>query len=187
VIVLRSLLAFMAFSALVSAQVTASFSVQPIEAWRAAIGKRLPGTAVYDATICNTGPMAIIVPAGRVFTAARTKISTVSPLLVAHTLTRAQDKTAAARVLEIVGIIAWGVGVATVTDSLKIPENAKVALPLIAEALSHVGGLLKAKVPTIDRSAFLEGPLALGANACESRLMLGEYRKDVTHFDVAIQ
>jgi hypothetical protein len=177
------------FFALTSAraQVTASFSVQPLETWKAAIGKRLPGTAVYDATVCNAGQATVVIPAGRVFTAARTKISTVSPLLVANTLSRSQDKTVAARTLEILGFFVWGIGVATISDSLKIPDNAKIALPLIGEALAHVGGVVRAKVPSIDRSAFLEGPLALGANACESRLMLGEYRKDVAHFDVAIQ
>jgi hypothetical protein len=129
------------FFALTSAraQVTASFSVQPLETWKAAIGKRLPGTAVYDATVCNAGQATVVIPAGRVFTAARTKISTVSPLLVANTLSRSQDKTVAARTLEILGFFVWGIGVATISDSLKIPDNAKIALPLIGEALAHVG------------------------------------------------
>jgi hypothetical protein len=56
---------------------------------------------------------ALVIPAGRVFTAARTKISTVSPLLVANTLSRSQDKTVAARTLEILGFFVWGIGVAT--------------------------------------------------------------------------
>lgn len=169
-----------------NAQVTASFSLQPLETWKAVIGKRLAHTAVYDATTCNAGTQSAVVPAGQIFQAARTKIATVSPLLINGTISRAQSKTAAYRALEIATFAAWGISVAAASSALKMPDNTKIALPLLGEALSHIAGSLQSKVPSVDKSAFLDGALALSPGTCESRLILGEYRKDVDTFSVVL-
>jgi uncharacterized protein YacL len=182
--IFRLFWAILGLNCVLSAQVSVTFARQPLEA---AIGVKLTKVAVYDATACNLGQLPVTLPAGRIYQAAGTKMGTVSPLLISSTVARSQMKTKTAKTIEILAFVAWGISIAITADAIKIPENAKLALPLLSEALVHTGQILQSRVPQIERTAFLEGTLVLPVNSCESRLLLGEFKPDLMTFQVEIK
>jgi uncharacterized protein YacL len=185
--IFRLFWAILGLNCALSAQVSVTFARQPLETWKAAIGVKLTKVAVYDATACNLSQLPVTLPAGRVYQAAGTKMGTVSPLLISSTVARSQMKTKTAKTIEILAFVAWGISIAITADAIKIPENAKLALPLLSEALVHTGQILQSRVPQIERTAFLEGTLVLPVNSCESRLLLGEFKPDLMTFQVEIK
>jgi len=168
-------------------QVTASFSPQPLEAFKAAFGSKVKGVAVYSVDVClaRTAPAPIDIATAFVTQAAVGKFATINPALNDVTTQEARrhnKKVRAAKWLEEAASLAAVLGAGGVVKvSSSVLTGIVSAIPIFHQAQDYFEG--EAPPPAgAFAGSMLSGTLHLSPGSCESRLVLGRYVKGLDAF-----
>ncbi len=184
---MKTLLAVALAALSASAQVTASFSPQPLASFRAAFGSKVRGVAIYDVQVCSKA--AADVAAGVVMQAAQTKFSTVNAVLNDATVRQARSANKwvkASRILEVLSGLATIFGV---SGAFQVGKGALTVLASLPPVAHELQGYFEGQAPPpagAYSGSMLQGLIHVAPNSCEGRLLLGEYVKGLKPFQVVI-
>lgn len=167
-----------------------AFTPQPLEAFKAAFGSKLPGVAVYDVVVCNNSPAYLDVPAGRVYQAALAGFAPLNRSLTQATLRRARRQSRWYKALAVVEWLAFAGSFLTASGTVAGNEAVRVIPPLVAAGAHRLRDQFEAEQPEAAKlfeKDFLEETLVLPPGGCASRILLGRYDKAVKPFVVDLE
>lgn len=169
------------------AQVTASFSLQPTRASKAAFGSLV---TTYSVDICNKGAAPVDIPAGLVNQAAATKFAPVNPALADAILGHARTQNKWIKVSRIVEVLAGIAGVFGAGQVIHMGTSALTAVVSVPPIAHELQGYFAGQEPPAAgtySSQFVAGTIHLDAGRCDSRLMLGQYVKGLSTFATEVK
>lgn len=168
------------------AQVTASFSPQPLAAFKAAFGSKLDGVAVFEVTVCNRAALGVEVPAGRI-TQSQTEIATVNRDLATRALSKARRSSKKYRFARAFFWASLGGSALIGADVVSASAQVAAIFPFLAGLSERLSGEFEGEIPDASSFGWLTGTLALPPGDCTSRLLLGDYRRGRQPFTVEVR
>lgn len=188
---MKATIFFLTLSALVGQEkASATFTLQPLETFKATFHASLPGVALYESLTCNTTDSGLIVFGGSIAqAAAEAGISRTNMKLVAYTgasAKRRSKKYKAARIMEWVG---WTGSSLTATDTIRVGSKViKAIFPALTQAAHQVADQFETEAPAqVPDLLDPKERIVLEGRACESRLLLGGYIRDFKPRRIPIQ
>lgn len=186
---MKRVLFFLLAPLAMSAQVTASFNLQPYKAVRSAFGNSV---VTYSVTACNAGTAPVDSDYGRIRQAASTRISTTAAVLVGPMLTAARNSNKWVKAAQLVGL---GVGIVTplaAGEVIKVSRGILVGLASAGPVAREVEDYLRAQGPLPTETyitSFLPdtGPVRIAPGGCLGYLVQGSYVKGLHSFSVEVR
>lgn len=180
-----------ATAAVLSAQVTVTGSVQPLEVMRAVFGSELKRTALYQVVICNDGAEQIDFAGGQAVQVMASRVATIDGSLVPLAAARARKKSnlwRAAKTGEYLGLAG---SVLIGAGAIAAPPAALVASTLVASVSERLTGTLHqeqaAATALLPKFLHAEEMFLLDPHRCISRLALGAYDKRISGFSAVLE
>lgn len=172
-----------------SAQITATFNLQPYKAVKSAFGNAV---VTYSVTACNAAPTAVDSDYGRIRQAAATRISTTAAVLVGPTLTVARNSNKWVKAARLVGL---GIGIIAplaAGEVIQVSRGILVGLVAAGPVAREVEDYLKSQGPLPTDTyitSFLPdtGPIHFAPGACLGYLVQGSYSKGTNSFSVEVK
>lgn len=171
------------------AVVTAAFSFQPIEAFRAVTGSFLKGVSLVQVTVCNAAPSAARVPSGRIYMAAnRGGMATVAPSVALPTLMRANQKNKLRIAAELLQWASLTGGIITTGGTVAVAEGIRYIFPTVAMATTQARSIFKDRVPDVSLliPSLLDGDLDIAAGGCANKLLVARWDSHLKPFEAEV-
>jgi hypothetical protein len=168
---------------------TLGIARQELEAFYGLYGRRVPGVALYSATVCSDAPVTI--PEGRIgILVLERGVSIVDRGLIDPVGMRAHRRSRKYKAAEVAKWAGFLGASLTAGGVVSASRGVAIAFPLIAQLADRLSGQWASEsVPPVgitDRWLDPAATLAVPAGGCRSLLFLGSYRRDIVTFVAAI-
>ena len=159
------------------AQIEISLSPQPEDIFKAVFGSSGNGYVLWWADVCNMTQETATVHAGKINIAAQKGgIPIVSALLIPSVIRRAEKRNWISILVRASSFIAMTGAILTASETIKIGQSLRAALPVIAQTSEGLVHELEQDLPdtSIVQSAFLNGIMELSPGACDYKLVMSK-------------
>lgn len=172
-----------------SAQITATFNLQPYKAVKSAFGNAV---VTYSVTACNAAAAPVDSDFGRIRQAASTKISTTAAVLVGPTLTAARNTNKWVKAARLTGLALGIISPLAAGQVIHVSQSLLVGLVAAGPVAREVEDYFKEQGP-LPTDAYITsflpdtGPVHFGPGACLGYLAQGGYVKGLHSFSVEVK
>ena len=159
------------------AQIEILLSPQPEDIFKDVFGSSGNGYVLWQADVCNLSRETVTIHAGKINIAAQKGgIPIVSALLVPSVIRRAEKRNWVSILVRVSSFISMTGAILTASETIKIGQAARAALPVIAQTSESLVHELEQDLPdtTIVQSAFLNGIMELSPGACDYKLVMSK-------------
>lgn len=167
------------------AQIPVNFEVtlsrMPLEVFRGAFLEKVPGVALYDSTVCNLTSESQELQYGWVRRALVGRIVLMNPTLMSLTVDRARKKSVLFKIARTAEWMSWVGGFLAAGGVVKMKDGIKAIFPILSAGSDKLSKEFEGTETGQEMRRSLEKPdlITLGPRACESRLVLGSYKKEI--------